>query len=98
MSEEQKPNVAPVKLYPIAGREFMVKACGKRSHNGSPFNATVAGSLSNTECSCTVWDILREIIDHAEIEFSKMEHVGSIQINLLGPESKLKILHPPKDG
>ena len=52
--------------WPLAGRQFIVKADGVRSMNGKLAGHTFFGDIHACPPDMTVWDVMRAIIDNAE--------------------------------
>ena len=69
--------------WPLEGRRFVVKADGVRSLNGVMAGHTFFGCVRACGPDETVWDVLRAIINNAEMEFAKVEHVHRISLELL---------------
>lgn len=85
-----KENPIPEKSgapWPLAGRRFIVKADGVRSLNGKLAGHTFFGNIQACPPDMTVWDVMRAIIDNAEEEYSKVEHIYWLSVELMPAKS-----------
>ena len=85
-----KDNPIPEKSgapWPLEGRRFVVKADGVRSLNGVMAGHTFFGDIHACQPDKTVWDVLRAIIDNAELEYAKVEHIHWFSLELLPAKS-----------
>lgn len=100
MSEEQnpEPTIEQIELYPLDGRQYLFSIQGTRSLNGKPYRRTIAAEFVRSCKSDSIWDILHDIIDCAEMDCFQMEHIHSVQLTILAPGQKLDVLERPTDG
>jgi len=69
--------------WPLKGRTYLMKFNGTRSLNGVLAGYTFFGDIEEEPADgATVWDVLRAIIDRAEAEHPKVEHVKIITLEL----------------
>ena len=85
-----KGNPIPAKSgapWPLEGRRFIVKADGVRSLNGVMAGHTFFGDIQACQPEKTVWDVMRAIIDNAELEYAKVEHIHWLSVELMPAKS-----------
>jgi hypothetical protein len=85
MSEPINQPAAPVELHPLNGRTWMIRANGNRSHNGPLYGQALFGKLEDLPTRTSVFDVLRAMIDTAERDMKKMEHVQVMRIDIGSP-------------
>jgi hypothetical protein len=68
--------------WPLEGRTYIIKIDGTRSLNGKLAGHTMFGDVGACGEGNTVWDVLRAIIDKAEAEHAKVEHVKWVSLEL----------------
>jgi ribosomal protein L33 len=68
--------------WPLEGRTYIMKINGTRSLNGKLAGHTMFGDVEACEEGKTVWDVLRAIIDKAEADHAKVEHVQWVSLEL----------------
>jgi hypothetical protein len=76
-----------VPLHELVGREWVTVINGKRALNGPRHSITVQGTVEAGDGDETIYDVLRQLVDHIEENTTEMEYPDSIRVTILPPNS-----------
>jgi hypothetical protein len=71
----------------LTGRGWAAVINGRRSLNGQRHSAQLSGNIEAAPDGVTIYDVMRELIDHLEEHNAEMEYPDSIRITLMPPPS-----------
>ena len=68
---------------PLVGREWTVVVTGRKALNGERYTMTITGAVEAAKEGESLFDALRSLADHIEIETAEMEYPESLRVTLL---------------
>lgn len=85
MAKPRKKAAQAVPLHDLVGREWTAVLNGKRALNGPRHSITVHGTVDDGDGDETLFDVLRQLVDHIEESTCEMEYPDSIRVTILPP-------------
>jgi hypothetical protein len=73
---------ASVLRWPLVGRRWKVELNGAKAFNGGVYGMSLDGDVEAAGSEESIWDVLRAVIDEAEVVLTEMEQVKEIRIVL----------------
>lgn len=87
MSKDAVPLCAHPSVY--KGSRWVAKINGRSSMNGERYGITLHGEITEVPDGLSLYDAVRDLIDHCEAESGSMQFPDSIQITILPPQTTL---------
>lgn len=68
---------------PLVGREWKVVVTGRKALNGERHSMTITGVVEEAVEGESIFDALRSLADHIEVETADMQYPDSLRVSIL---------------
>lgn len=85
MSDKPRKEAQAIPTEEIVGRKWRAVMNGKRALNGPRHSIQIFGDVEDSAGDETLFDVLRQLVDHIEENTTEMKYPDSIQVTITPP-------------